>query len=68
MLIEQIIEVESRVPGLLVAYIPKTGYFHNKTKSSKANLLVNDLMLKILQKSMYRDFLDQARSQNLTPK
>ena len=27
MLIEQIIEVESRVPGLLVVHIPKTGYF-----------------------------------------
>ena len=30
MLIEQIIEVESRVPGLLVVHIPKTGYFHDK--------------------------------------
>ena len=32
MLIEQIIEVESRVPGFLVVHIPKTGYFHEKTK------------------------------------
>ena len=32
MLIEQIIEVESRVPGLLVVHIPKTGYFQCKTK------------------------------------
>ena len=31
MLIEQIIEVKSRVPGLLVVRIPKTGYFHDKT-------------------------------------
>ena len=35
MLIEQIIEVESRVPGLLVVHIPKTGYFHDKTKMFK---------------------------------
>ena len=32
MLIEQIIEVESRVPGMLAVHIPKTGYFHDKTK------------------------------------
>ena len=32
MLIEQIIEVESRMPGILVVHIPKTGYFHDKTK------------------------------------
>ena len=35
MLIEQIIKVESRVPGLLVVHIPKTGYFHDKTKIFK---------------------------------
>ena len=35
MLIEQIIEVESKVPGLLVVNIPKTGYFHVKTKIFK---------------------------------
>ena len=35
MLTEQIIEVESRVPGLLVVRIPKTGYFHDKTKIFK---------------------------------
>ena len=32
MLIEQIIEFESKVPGLLVVHIPKTGYFYDKTK------------------------------------
>ena len=32
MLIEQIIEVESRVPGLLVVGISKTGYFLGKAK------------------------------------
>ena len=32
MLIEQIIEVESRVLWLQVVHIPKTGYFHDKTK------------------------------------
>ena len=51
MLIEQIIEVESRVLGLQVVHIPKTGYFHNKTKSSKVNLRVNDLMLKNVAES-----------------
>ena len=39
-----------------------------KQKSSKANLRVNDLMLKMLAKAMYLDFLDQTKSQNLTPK
>ena len=68
MLIEQIIEVESRVLGLLVVHTPKTAYFHDKQKSSKANLRVNDLVLQMLQKAMYLDSPDQARSQNLTPK
>ena len=36
MLIEQTIEFESRVTGLLVVHIPKTGYFHDKTKIFKA--------------------------------
>ena len=36
MLIEQIIEVESRVLGLQVVHIPKTGYFHDKTKIFKS--------------------------------
>ena len=35
MLFEQIIELESKVPGLLVVQIPKTGYFHDKTKIFK---------------------------------
>ena len=65
MLIEQIIEVKSRVLGLLVVHIPKTGYFYDKTK---INLRVNDLMLKMLQKAMYLGSPDQAKSQNLTPK
>ena len=38
MLIEQIIDVESRVPGLLVVRIPKTGYFHDKAKIFKGKL------------------------------
>ena len=36
MLIEQIIEVESRVPGFLVVHIPKTSSFHDKTKIFKS--------------------------------
>ena len=35
MLIEKIIEVESRVPGLLVVHIPKTGYFYDQRKIFK---------------------------------
>ena len=36
MLIEQIIEFESRVPGPLGRrFIPKTGYFYDKTKNFK---------------------------------
>ena len=38
MLIEQIIEVESRVPGLLVVHNPKTGYFHDKTKNFQSQI------------------------------
>ena len=71
MLIEQISEFELRVPGSLVVHIPKTGYFHDKTKkSSKANLRVHYLLLKMLQKKMYFTliFLTLAKSQNLTPK
>ena len=68
MLIEQIIEVESRVPGFMIVHIPKTVIFMTKQNSSKANLRVNDLMLKMLQKAMYLDYPDQAKSQNLTPK
>ena len=39
-----------------------------KQKSSKTNLRVNDLMLKMLQKAKYRNSPDQAKSQNVTPK
>ena len=42
--------------------------FITKQKSSKTNLRVNDLMLKMLQKAMYLDSPDQAKSQNLTSK
>ena len=42
--------------------------FIAKQKSSKAKLRVNHLMLKMLQKAMYLDFPDQAKSLNLTPK
>ena len=38
MFIEQIIEVESRVHGLLVVHIPKTGYSRDKTKIFKGKL------------------------------
>ena len=59
MLIEQIIEFESRVPGPLVVHIfLKLVIFMTKQKSSKANLRVHYLMLKMLQKAMYLDFPD----------
>ena len=61
MLIEQIIEVESKVPGLLVIHISKTGYFHGDPKNFKANFRVNDLMLKMLQKAMFFDSRDRAK-------
>ena len=55
MLIEQIIEFEFREPGSPCRLrIPKTGYFHHKTKRSKANLGVNYCLLpKILQMAMH---------------
>ena len=66
MLIEQIIEIELRVPWPLVVHIfLKLVIFMTKQKSSKANLRVHYLMLKMLQKAMYLDF---PKSQNLTPK
>ena len=68
MLNEQIIEVESRVPGLLVVHIfLKLVIFLTKQKSPQANLRVNDLILKMLQKTMYLNSPDQAKSQNLNP-
>ena len=55
MRIEQIIEFELRgsgPPGC--TYNPKTGYFHEKTKISKANRRMNHyLQLKILQEAMH---------------
>ena len=39
MLIEQIIEAESKVPGLLVVHIPKTDYFLDKTEIFKGKSL-----------------------------
>ena len=39
MLIEQVIEVESRVPGHLEVRIPKTGCFDGKTKIFKGKSL-----------------------------
>ena len=55
MLIEQIIEFESRMPaGPLVVHIfLKLVIFMTQQKSSKANLRGHYLMLKMLQKAMY---------------
>ena len=69
MLIEQIIEFESRVPGPLVVHIfLKLVIFMTKQKSSKANLQVHYLMLKMLQKAMYLDFPDFGQVTKFNPK
>ena len=55
MLTEQIIEFELRGPGLSSrTCTPKPGYFHDRTKISKANPRVIDYsLLKILHEKMY---------------
>ena len=69
MLIEQIIEFESRVPGPLVVHIfLKMVIFMTKQKSSKANLRVHYLMLKMVQKTMYLDFPDLGQVTKFNPK
>ena len=66
---EQIIEFESRVPGPLVVHIYlKLVIFMTKQKSSKANIRVHYLMLKMLQKAMYLDFPDSGRVTKFIPK
>ena len=64
MLTKKIIEVESRVLGLQVVHNPKTGYFHDKTKILKGK----SSSKMMLQKAMYLDSPDQAKSKTLTPK
>ena len=68
MLIEQIIEVESRVPGLLVVRIPKTGYFQDKTKIFKDKSSSALFNAKNVAESNTMISLTWAKSQNLTPK
>ena len=69
MLIEQIIEFESRVPGPLVVYIfLKLVIFMTKQKSSKANLRAHYLMLKMWHKAMYFDFPDLGQVTKFNPK
>ena len=71
MLIEQIIEFQSRVPGPLVVHIfLKLVIFMTKPKSSKANLRVHYLMLKMLQKVKYQylDFPDMGQVTKFNPK
>ena len=69
MLIEQIIEFELRVPGPLVVHVfLKLVIFMTKQKSSKANLRVHYLMLKMLQKAKYLDFPDLGQVTKFNPK
>ena len=69
MLIEQIIESELRVAGpLVINEFVKLVIFMTKQKSSKANLRVHYLMLKMLQKAMYLDFPDLGQVTKFNPK
>ena len=69
MLIEQVIQFESRVSGPLVVHIfLKLVIFMTKQKSSKSNLRVHYLMLKMLQKAKYLDFLDLGQVTKFNPK
>ena len=69
MLIEQITEFESRVPGPLVTHIfLKLVNFMTKQKSSKANLRVHYSMLNMLQKAMYLDYPDLGQDSKFNPK
>ena len=69
MLIEQIIEFESRVPGSLVVHIfLKLVISMTKQKSSKANLQLHYLMVKMLQKAMYLNFPDLGQVTKFNPK
>ena len=69
MLIEQIIEFASKVPGLLVVHIfLKLVIFMTKQKSSKANLKVHYLTLKMLQKALYLDFSNLGQVTKFYPK
>ena len=69
MRIEQIIEFESMVPWPLVVDIfLNLVIFKTKQKSLKANLRVHCLMLKMLQKAMYLDFLDLGQVTKFNPK
>ena len=69
MLIELIIEFESRVRRPLVVHIfLKLIILMTKQNSSKANLRVHYLMLKMLQKAMYLDFPDLGQVTKFNPK
>ena len=69
MLIEQIIEFESRLHGSLVVHIfLKLVVFMTKQKSSKTNLPVHYFMLKMLQKAMYLDFRNLGQVTKFNPK
>ena len=66
MLIKQIIEFESKVPGPLVVHIfLKLVIFMTKQKYSKANLRAHNLMLK---KARYLDFPDLDQVTKFNPK
>ena len=68
MLIEQIIEFKSRVPGSLVVHIfVKLVIFMTK-QNSKSNFGANYLMLEMLQKAIYLASPDLGRVTKFNPK
>ena len=67
-LLNKLLNLNQGCMGPCRTYIPKTGYFHDKQKSSKANLRVRYFMLKMLQKAMYLDFRSLGQVTNINPK
>ena len=69
MIIEQIIEFETRLPGPLVVHIfLKLVIFMTKQQSSKVNLRVHHLMQKMWHKAMCLDFPDLGQVTKFNPK
>ena len=68
MFIEQIIEVESRVPWLLVVHFPKTDYFHDKTKIFKGKSLSEWFNAKNVAESNVPWFPRPGQVTNFSPK
>ena len=68
MLIEQIIDFESMVPGPLVVHIFLKPVIFMTKQNSNANLEANYLMLKMLQKAIYLASPDLGQVTKFNPK